>query len=1102
MDSLSNIFLKITASTNLNETQIEMQNLTDSAGALQQSYAGVDAQSKKSDASQRKLSQTINSETKSITALNNRVKLSAMSMNSLRERSRRLSEALDATSKSMHPERYKQLQKNLEQTERAMRKMQKASADQRLTSMVAMKAAAGWAAAVFALRAALRDAFNTIVEFDKKNAELASILGTTQDGVKALTDDAKRLGATTSYTASQMTELQIELAKLGFTTSEILNSTEAIQRFATATGADLAGAASLAGAALRSFSLDAKEMERVVSVMGVATTKSALSYSYLNTAMSTIAPTAKAFGFSIEETTALLGTLANSGFDASSAATATRNILLNLADANGKLAKALGQPIKSLDDLVPAIKKLKDRGVDLNTTLELTDKRSVSAFNTFLDGADAAAKLKDEITGVSEELKKMEETRLTSVAGKIDLMKSAWSGLVLAFEDSKGIFADVFSIITSGLNKITDLVENDTFSNWLKKSFGSDAVKQSVKDQEMIKKNEKETSEMLVEFQKKSFEEATWWRANYNDEQERLQEELKQKIANAQTVVEKNSVRHWNYLIALSKDRQKKINSAYQGMIPATDGSSGSGGSTGAPDADKAKAALKLKKEQLAQIRKLEVDMMKEGQEKDLAALKNEYDTQLEAVKGKTKTANDLRKKLEEKYLHDVEELNKKWDKKREKESRDIKIAELHADIQYAQQEVEALYGVESQEARKDALENLYALKMDELKRQSQAEIAELEGTEEFKAARQLEIEAKLSADIEELRKEQAGKISNIDSEYISALEANVKKAEDAIGVGSIGSRLSAIQARYDAEIALYDAQEKELGKKYQQGEITYADYQNQLFDLSRNRIKSETDLEKEKLQEVSNTFNEVVDQINKAASIAFDAIGASIQAQMDNLEEMYTTDAEEAKKNAKKKLITEEEYNKKKAELELKQQRLNKANAIFEIAMNTASAIMGFLANPGGYAGIALAATAGVMGTVQAGIAAAKPLPQYAKGRNGGPGEYALVGEKGPELMYVPQGASIVPNNKLQRPDDWGAYGVPQISIPDRPNVKQSLMEVIAMHQMYQAFDYDKLGKAVASNMPNQQQVYVNVDRSGVVVADGHDTHTYLNTKYCGSWS
>ena len=90
--------------------------------------------------------------------------------------------------------------------------------------------------------------------------------------------------------------------------------------------------------------------------------------------------------------------MANSGFDASSAATATRNILLNLADGSGKLALALGGPVDNLEDLVKGLKKLNSEGIDLNKALDLTDKRSVAAFNTFLNGTDTVLNLRDAVT--------------------------------------------------------------------------------------------------------------------------------------------------------------------------------------------------------------------------------------------------------------------------------------------------------------------------------------------------------------------------------------------------------------------------------------------------------------------------------------------------------------------------------------------------------------------------------------------------------------------------------------------------------------------------------------------------------------------------------
>lgn len=196
----------------------------------------------------------------------------------------------------------------------------------------------------------------SIVDFEAANSKLAAILGTTSNNIKDLTLDAQRLGSATKYTASEATNLQIELAKLGFSRKEILQSTEGILKFAQATGSDLPEAAALAGAALRMFGAETSETERYVSAMAVATTKSALSFSYLQTAMPIVGPVAKAFNFQIEDTLALLGKLADAGFDASMSATATRNILLNLADGSGELAKALGGPVNTLPELVAGLK--------------------------------------------------------------------------------------------------------------------------------------------------------------------------------------------------------------------------------------------------------------------------------------------------------------------------------------------------------------------------------------------------------------------------------------------------------------------------------------------------------------------------------------------------------------------------------------------------------------------------------------------------------------------------------------------------------------------------------------------------------------------------
>lgn len=338
-----------------------------------------------------------------------------------------------------------------------------------------LKITAAWMA-IRGLFSSLNNSIQKIRDFEQANADLGTIVGANADELRRLTDSALELGRTTEYTASQVTQLQTELAKLGFGTQSIETMQKPVLQFATAVGASLPDAAALAGATLRSFGLNVSDTEDVLSTLAVATNRSALSFSYLKTAMSIVSPVANTFGFSVRDTAALLGTLADAGFDASSAATATRNILLNLADANGKLAQSLGAPVRTLPDLVSGLQRLRDRGIDLAETLELTDKRSVAAFNTFLNGSDNLRRLRENLEDVNGELGRIAEDRLNTVEGSIKLLQSAWEGFVLSFYNSRGTIKSVIDFITSGIEGINNLLDPDAQKNKQKGFFVDDLM--------------------------------------------------------------------------------------------------------------------------------------------------------------------------------------------------------------------------------------------------------------------------------------------------------------------------------------------------------------------------------------------------------------------------------------------------------------------------------------------------------------------------------------------------------------------------------------------------------------------------------------------------
>lgn len=395
------------------------------------------------------------------------IDISRMSAADLGKELKRLKGELNKTSKTLYPERYRVLENEIRRVEKALAEATRStrgflasllSLDKIATSIKGFFMGLGMVIMTQVI-GAFKQLTNIIQDFERANSKLASVLGTTIDGVSRLTDQAKYLGRTTTATASQVTGLQTELAKLGFTQDVIEKLTPSVLKFAKAVDTDLSSAAAFAGAAMRMFNKDADQAEAVMASFAVATTKSALDFHKLEASLSTVGPVANAFGFSLEETTALLGQLSNAGFDASSAATATRNILLNLADANGDLAKALGGPVTNLDELVNGLNKLNAEGVDLAKALELTDKRSVAAFSTFLNGSDSILALRDSITDCTGDFQQMAATMADNAAGSFAGFQSAVEGLILKFFDFREALKTLYEWSTAVVNWLGTFID-------------------------------------------------------------------------------------------------------------------------------------------------------------------------------------------------------------------------------------------------------------------------------------------------------------------------------------------------------------------------------------------------------------------------------------------------------------------------------------------------------------------------------------------------------------------------------------------------------------------------------------------------------------------
>ena len=256
--------------------------------------------------------------------------------------------------------------------------------------------------------------FKVAADFEQSMAKVKAVSGATGDEFKSLEDNAKELGRTTRFTASEVSALQLEYAKLGFSADEITQVTAATLNLAQATGSDLAQSAEVAGATLRAFGLDATDTERVTDVMAASFSSSALDINSFQDSMKYVAPVAKAAGVSLEEATAMLGQLANNGIKGSQAGTSLRRILQEVAGT--------GQPFSE------AMKMSADEVINLADAKDEVGRSASSAFLVLKEGMGDVAGLTTELQGAEGAAAAMAAIMDDTAEGAMKRMQSAIEG--------------------------------------------------------------------------------------------------------------------------------------------------------------------------------------------------------------------------------------------------------------------------------------------------------------------------------------------------------------------------------------------------------------------------------------------------------------------------------------------------------------------------------------------------------------------------------------------------------------------------------------------------------------------------------------------------
>jgi len=325
-------------------------------------------------------------------------------------------------------------------------------------------------------------AIKNISNFQQANANLATIMQVSRKEIETLTNDALMLGRTTEWTASQVTELQTALAKLGYDIPQIRNMQASVLQFATAVGAKLPDAANLAGASLRMFGMHSTEMQKALEILAASTNKTALDFEKLKVSLPYVGAIAHSIGFDIAQTASLLGVLTNAGLESSRAGTGLRQVLLELSKTNGKLQTAMGGNVKSFDDFVNGLQAMRDRGLQAGEATKLVSTRASSALLILANGVDTIKKLNNEVRDTDGLLKDIQQERLDTLHGSTLLLKSAWEGLIQTFRDTAGPVKDLVLWFRDVINAMSLLSSRaNRVAQGTKDVFGSDTLVQFFK---------------------------------------------------------------------------------------------------------------------------------------------------------------------------------------------------------------------------------------------------------------------------------------------------------------------------------------------------------------------------------------------------------------------------------------------------------------------------------------------------------------------------------------------------------------------------------------------------------------------------------------------
>ena len=327
-------------------------------------------------------------------------------------------------------------------------------------------------------------AIQTGMQFDASMSNvygLMSSLNLSQAQMDALRDTAREMGATTKFSASEAADAMGYMALAGWDDAQVIAGIPGVLNLAAAANMDLAKASDIVTDTMTPFGLTAERAGEAADVFAYAQANSNTTVEGLGEAMKYAAPTADAFGMTLQDTAAAMGVLANAGIKGSQGGTTLNAMLRDMKNNAKNGAIAIGKTKVALTNADGSYRSYAAiiRDIDKATSSMTASQRDAALGAIFGDeslkgilatlkqGPDALDAMTEGMYACGGAAADMAATMGDNLKGDLAILESGAQDMAIALSDwlmpaARGVVQGVTDLIGK-FNALDDGTKNTIF---------------------------------------------------------------------------------------------------------------------------------------------------------------------------------------------------------------------------------------------------------------------------------------------------------------------------------------------------------------------------------------------------------------------------------------------------------------------------------------------------------------------------------------------------------------------------------------------------------------------------------------------------------------